>query len=79
MSAGGATASRDALRARLFQAAIDVLTTIRGMLSGNGVVFIGDERTDTLRRYAREAEFSLEVLPIENDSWRFYLLAPTSA
>lgn len=36
-------------------------------------------RADTLRRYASEAAFSLVVLPIENDSWRFYLLAPTSA
>jgi hypothetical protein len=33
-------------------------------------------RPDTLRRYAAEAGFRrIEVLPIENDSWRFYLLA----
>jgi 2-polyprenyl-3-methyl-5-hydroxy-6-metoxy-1,4-benzoquinol methylase len=33
-------------------------------------------RPDTLRRYAAEAGFTrVEVLPIENDAWRFYLLA----
>jgi len=96
---------------------VDVLRTIRGMLSKGGCVLIGDERTedsfkapstdrerlyygfsilaclpsgmvgpdaagtgtvmraDTLRRYATEAGFSrVDVLPIENDSWRFYLL-----
>jgi hypothetical protein len=32
-------------------------------------------RVDTLRRYATEAGFShVDVLPIENDFWRFYLL-----
>ena len=97
---------------------VDVLRTIRAMLTGGGFVFIGDERTedsftapasdrerlyygfsimaclpsgmvgpdpagtgtvmraDTLRLYAMEAGFArVEVLPIENDSWRFYLLA----
>jgi SAM-dependent methyltransferase len=96
---------------------VDVLRTIRGMLTDTGLVFIGDERTeasftapapdrerlyygfsimtclpsgmvgsdpagtgtvmraDTLRHYATEAGFTrLDVLPIENDSWRFYLL-----
>jgi 2-polyprenyl-3-methyl-5-hydroxy-6-metoxy-1,4-benzoquinol methylase len=34
-------------------------------------------RTDVLRRYAQEAGFaSAEVLPIENDFWRFYRLRP---
>jgi hypothetical protein len=34
-------------------------------------------RADTVRRYADEAGFaSCEVLPIENDFWRFYLLRP---
>jgi 2-polyprenyl-3-methyl-5-hydroxy-6-metoxy-1,4-benzoquinol methylase len=34
-------------------------------------------RPDTLRRYAAEAGFSdVEVLPIENDFWRFYRLRP---
>ena len=34
-------------------------------------------RPDTLRAYAEEAGFSeVEVLPIDNDFWRFYLLAP---
>jgi SAM-dependent methyltransferase len=33
-------------------------------------------REETFRRYAAEAEFgSVEVLPIENDSFRFYLLS----
>jgi 2-polyprenyl-3-methyl-5-hydroxy-6-metoxy-1,4-benzoquinol methylase len=32
-------------------------------------------RPDTLRRYAREAGFErVEVLPVSNDMWRFYLL-----
>src|SRR5262249_52586326 len=98
---------------------IDVLRTIRGMLTNRGLVLIGDERTEesftapasgrerlyygfsimsclpsgmvgpdpagtrtvmrpeTLRRFASEAGFThMTVLPIENDSWRFYLLAP---
>jgi 2-polyprenyl-3-methyl-5-hydroxy-6-metoxy-1,4-benzoquinol methylase len=34
-------------------------------------------RPDTLRRYAEDAGFSeFEVLPIENDFWRFYRLRP---
>ena len=34
-------------------------------------------RVETLRRYATEAGFSgVDVLPIENDAWRFYLLRP---
>jgi 2-polyprenyl-3-methyl-5-hydroxy-6-metoxy-1,4-benzoquinol methylase len=34
-------------------------------------------RTETLRRYATEAGFAeIEVLPIENDFWRFYRLTP---
>jgi len=97
---------------------VDVLRTIRGMLSDTGLVFVGDERTedsftapapdrerlyygfsimsclpsgmvgpnpagtgtvmrtDTVRHYATEAGFTrFDVLPIANDSWRFYLLA----
>jgi 2-polyprenyl-3-methyl-5-hydroxy-6-metoxy-1,4-benzoquinol methylase len=39
--------------------------------AGTGTVI----RADTVRRYADEAGFaSCEVLPIENDFWRFYLL-----
>jgi 2-polyprenyl-3-methyl-5-hydroxy-6-metoxy-1,4-benzoquinol methylase len=96
---------------------VDVLRTIRGMLSVDGFVVVADERTeesftapasererlyygfsvmtclpsgmvgpdpagtgtvmrpDTLRRYAVEAGFErVEILPIENDTWRFYLL-----
>ena len=34
-------------------------------------------RTDTVHRYATEALFSgFEVLPIENDFYRFYKLTP---
>ena len=34
-------------------------------------------RADTLRRYATEAGFgTVDVLPIENDLFRFYLLRP---
>jgi 2-polyprenyl-3-methyl-5-hydroxy-6-metoxy-1,4-benzoquinol methylase len=41
--------------------------------AGTGTVI----RPATVRRYAQEAGFSsCEVLPIENDSWRFYLLRP---
>ena len=41
--------------------------------AGTGTVM----RPDTLRHYATDAGFvSCEVLPIENDEWRFYLLAP---
>jgi 2-polyprenyl-3-methyl-5-hydroxy-6-metoxy-1,4-benzoquinol methylase len=41
--------------------------------AGTGTVI----RPDTVRGYAREAGFSrCEVLPIENDFWRFYLLRP---
>jgi 2-polyprenyl-3-methyl-5-hydroxy-6-metoxy-1,4-benzoquinol methylase len=40
--------------------------------AGTGTVI----RPDTMRRYAMEAGFSnLEILPIENDFWRFYRLA----
>ena len=41
--------------------------------AGTGTVI----RPATVRRYAEEAAFSsCEVLPIENDFWRFYLLRP---
>ena len=41
--------------------------------AGTGTVM----RTDTVRRYASAAGFGgFEVLPIENDFYRFYLLAP---
>ena len=41
--------------------------------AGTGTVI----RADTVLRYAEEAGFSsCEVLPIENDFWRFYLLRP---
>ena len=41
--------------------------------AGTGTVM----RTDTVRRYADQAGFgSFEVLPIENDFWRFYRLTP---
>ena len=41
--------------------------------AGTGTVM----RPDTVRRYADEAGFSgFEVLPIENDFYRFYRLTP---
>jgi hypothetical protein len=41
--------------------------------AGTGTVM----RPDTVRRYAAEAGFgSVEIAPIENDFWRFYLLHP---
>jgi hypothetical protein len=34
-------------------------------------------RPDTLRHYAADAGYtSVEILPIENDFWRFYRLTP---
>jgi hypothetical protein len=51
----------------------EVETFERCDAAGTGAVI----RPDTVRRYADEAGFSsFEVLPIENDSWRFYLLRP---
>jgi hypothetical protein len=39
--------------------------------AGTGTVM----RADTLRRYAADAGFAdVEIAPIENDFWRFYLL-----
>jgi 2-polyprenyl-3-methyl-5-hydroxy-6-metoxy-1,4-benzoquinol methylase len=98
---------------------VEVLRAARRLLDDDGVVFIGDERTEeaftapapeaerlyygfsvfhclpvgmvgegaagtgtvmraeTVRRYAEEAGFATcDVLPIENDFWRFYLLKP---
>jgi SAM-dependent methyltransferase len=41
--------------------------------AGTGTVM----RADTLRRYAADAGFAdVEIAPIENDFWRFYLLIP---
>jgi ubiquinone/menaquinone biosynthesis C-methylase UbiE len=41
--------------------------------AGTGTVM----RADTVRRYAEEAGFRrVEILPVENDFYRFYLLAP---
>ena len=41
--------------------------------AGTGTVM----RADTVRRFAEEAGFSsIEIAPIENDFWRFYLLRP---
>jgi hypothetical protein len=41
--------------------------------AGTGTVM----RPDTLRRYAREAGFrGVEILPIENEFFRFYRLIP---
>jgi 2-polyprenyl-3-methyl-5-hydroxy-6-metoxy-1,4-benzoquinol methylase len=98
---------------------VEVLKAAHGLLADDGVVFIGDERTEdaftapareverllygysvfhclpvgmvgegaagtgtviraaTVKDYAERAGFSAcEVLPIENDFWRFYLLRP---
>jgi hypothetical protein len=45
---------------------------------GEGAVGTGTVmRSDTMRRYADEAGFArCDVLPVESDFWRFYLLAP---
>ena len=41
--------------------------------AGTGTVM----RPETVRRYAEEAGYSqVEILPIENDFWRFYRLRP---
>jgi 2-polyprenyl-3-methyl-5-hydroxy-6-metoxy-1,4-benzoquinol methylase len=48
-----------------------------GMLGENAAGTGTVMRTETVRRYADEAGFaSCEVLPIEHDFWRFYLLRP---
>jgi 2-polyprenyl-3-methyl-5-hydroxy-6-metoxy-1,4-benzoquinol methylase len=122
-AAGGLTGPYDLIT--IFEALhdmsypVDVLRAARGALSDDGVVMIGDERTEdeftapaseverlyygfslfhclpvgmvgegaagtgtvirqaTVRRYAAEAGFaSCDLLPIENDFWRFYLLRP---
>lgn len=47
-----------------------------GMVGSNPAGTGTPMRPGTLRRYATEAGFTrVEILPIENDSWRFYLLA----
>jgi hypothetical protein len=44
--------------------------------AGTGTVM----RPDTLRRYAQDAGFDgIEVLPIDNELWRFYQLQPVTA
>jgi hypothetical protein len=35
-------------------------------------------RPSTLRRYASAAGLAVEILPIEHESWQFYLLRPVS-
>jgi 2-polyprenyl-3-methyl-5-hydroxy-6-metoxy-1,4-benzoquinol methylase len=48
-----------------------------GMVGENAAGTGGVMRPDTVRRYATAAGFSrFDVLPIESDSWRLYLLAP---
>jgi 2-polyprenyl-3-methyl-5-hydroxy-6-metoxy-1,4-benzoquinol methylase len=64
-------------RERLFYGFSIVACLPSGMVgpdaAGTGTVM----RADTLRRYATEAGFSgIDVLPIENEFWRFYLLRP---
>jgi hypothetical protein len=47
------------------------LSMLEPPAAGTGTIM----RAPTLRRYAQEAGFrDIEVLPIENDLWRFYLL-----
>src|ERR671917_503595 len=63
---------------------VEALRAMRSMVSNDGVVLVADQpsagtgtvmRPATLRRYATEAGFSgVEILPIENDLWRFYRL-----
>jgi hypothetical protein len=98
---------------------VEVLRSAHGLLAEDGLMLIGDERTEdsfsapageterlfygfsilhclpvgmvgedaagtgtvirthTVKEYAEQAGFSgCEVLPIENDFWRFYLLRP---
>jgi hypothetical protein len=48
-----------------------------GMVGENAVGTGTVMRAETVRRYAEAAGFmSCEVLPIEHDFWRFYLLMP---
>jgi hypothetical protein len=83
---------RDALVQRLFEATLgtwDLLAVYLGSrlglyralpvgLVGEGAAGTGTVmRADTVKRYADEAGFgAFEVLPIENDFYRFYRLVP---
>jgi hypothetical protein len=49
------------------------VSTVGDNAAGTGTVM----RPGTVRRYATEAGFTqFEILPIEDEFWRFYLLAP---
>ena len=57
---------------------VEVLAACRALLAGGGAVIVGDERVpdEFDPPYADQAGFGrFEVLPIENDFYRFYLLA----
>ena len=61
------TERRDALVERLFGATLGAMDVLSGTVI----------RADTVRRYAEEAGFGgFEILPIENDFYRFYRLKP---
>jgi hypothetical protein len=72
---------RDALEERLFGSVLlhsDSLHSLPvGMAEQPSAATGTVMRTATFRRYAGEAGFgTVEVLPIENDFWRFYRLRP---
>jgi hypothetical protein len=51
---------------------LPALSADRTTAAGTGTIM----RTPTFRRYALQAGFTnVEVLPIENDFWRFYRLS----
>ena len=64
-------------RERLFYG-FSIVTCLPNGMVGPGAVGTGTVmRADTLRRYATDAGFArVDVLPIENEFWRFYLLRP---
>ena len=59
----------------LFQSGLALVAVVADHLANDRPVFLLD--LCELRDYADEAGFtSCEVLPIEHDFWRFYLLRP---
>ena len=72
----------------VFDSGIGGLTVVRELmrqLPNESIIYFGDtarvpygpKSPETVRRYSADAGFtSCEVLPIEHDFWRFYLLRP---
>jgi 2-polyprenyl-3-methyl-5-hydroxy-6-metoxy-1,4-benzoquinol methylase len=55
-----------------------VFGCLHGSLEGGGVGTGTAMRPATLRGYAADAGLTVEIVPIEHDSWRFYRLVPAT-